>query len=114
MKSIASEADLNVSNGVFVLKFWATWCGPCRMLNPVMEKLEKEFDKVTFYSVDVDQAPDLAQKFKVKSLPTVVFLQDGEEKERALGLQMIKPLRTILRGLSPESEEMIEEKEKTG
>lgn len=114
MKSVASEADLNVSNGVFVLKFWATWCGPCRVLNPVVEKLEKEFDKVEFYSVDVDQAPELAQKFKVKSLPTLVFLKDGEEQERALGVQLIKPLRTILRDLSPETEEAVEKKEKTG
>lgn len=114
MKSVASEADLNVSNGIFVLKFWATWCGPCRVLNPVVEKLEKEFDKVTFYSVDVDQVPDLAQKFKVKSLPTLVFLKDGEEAERVLGVQLIKPLRTILRDLSPETEEETEEKEKTG
>jgi thioredoxin 1 len=114
MKSIASEADLNVSNGIFVLKFWATWCGPCRVLNPVVEKLEKEFDKVTFYSVDVDQAPDLAQKFKVKSLPTLVFLEGDKEAKRVLGVQLIKPLRTILRDLSPKTEEETEEKEKTG
>ena len=97
MLSIANESDLNTDNGIHVIKFWAPWCGPCKMYNPVIEKLDVEFESVNFISIDTDQVPELAKQFKITSLPTLIIIQDGEEKNRVLGLSMISPLRTLLR-----------------
>ena len=100
MLSVANESDFNVDYGLYVIKFWAPWCGPCKMYNPVIDRLDDEFESINFLSVDTDQVPELAKKFKITSLPTLVIIQDGEEKRRVLGLSMIKPLRTLLRETS--------------
>ena len=70
-----------------VVDFWATWCGPCRMLAPVVEKLGEEFsEKVLVAKVDVDAEPELARRFGVMSIPTVVFLKNGREFDRKVGV----------------------------
>jgi len=68
--------------------FWATWCPPCKQLKPTIEALEKEYDgKIEIKSIDVDQNRDLAQKFKVQAIPTLVFLDaKGNELSRIVGL----------------------------
>ncbi len=70
--------------GKILVDFFATWCGPCRMLAPIMEELSKDYQ---VYKIDVDEEPDLAQKYGVMSIPCVVQFVDGEEKERLIGLQ---------------------------
>ena len=72
------------------------------MYNPVIEKLDNEFESINFLSVDTDQVPELAKKFRISSLPTLIIIQDGEEKKRILGLSMIAPLRTLLRNVCDE------------
>ena len=68
--------------------FWATWCPPCKQLKPTIEALEKEYEgKIEIKSIDVDQNKDLAQKFKVEAIPTLVFLDaKGNELSRIVGL----------------------------
>jgi thioredoxin 1 len=68
--------------------FWATWCPPCKELKPTIEALEKEYEgKIEIKSIDVDQNKDLAQKFKVEAIPTLVFLDaKGNELSRIVGL----------------------------
>lgn len=72
----------NVIEGV--VDFSATWCGPCRMLRPVLEKVEKDYD-VPFYSVDVDDVEELAIRFGVSSIPCVIYIKNKEEQDRFVG-----------------------------
>ncbi len=69
-----------------VVDFNATWCGPCKMMAPVLEELSGEYEgKVSFYAVDVDENQDLAQKFSVMSIPNLVFLNKGQLKDSSVG-----------------------------
>ena len=70
-----------------VVDFFATWCGPCKMLAPILEGVEKETPDVAFFRIDVDQAPDLARRFGIMSIPTLIFFCDGEEFSRTVGVQ---------------------------
>lgn len=99
MLSISNELDLNVNHGLYAIKFWATWCGPCKVYGPIVSKLDEEFENITVFSVDVDQVPELAQKFKIKSLPSLILIKDGKEVERIIGATSITPLRTKFRDL---------------
>ena len=67
-----------------MVDFWADWCGPCKMLSPVIESLADQYEgKVLVGKVNVDEEPDLARRFGVMSIPTVVFLKNGQEFDRA-------------------------------
>lgn len=71
-----------------VVDFSATWCGPCKMLAPVLEDVAEELkDKVEFYNVDVDENPGLAQQFNIMTIPTLVILKDGEKVTQQVGFQ---------------------------
>ena len=79
---------------VAVVDFNAVWCGPCRMLAPVLEDIsEKLGDKVNFYSVDVDESPDLAMRYMVNSVPCLVMLKNGELAAQTVGFRP-EPLLT--------------------
>ena len=69
-----------------VVDFFATWCGPCKMLAPILESVEKETEGVAFCRVDVDQAPDLARRFGIMSIPTLIFFRDGNEFAKTVGV----------------------------
>jgi len=68
-----------------LVDFWATWCGPCRMLAPVIEELAGEHPEVQFAKLDVDQVPDVAMRFGVSAIPTVVLFKAGKEVQRFVG-----------------------------
>ena len=70
-----------------VKRFHAAWCGPCRMLAPIMEKVQSKFEGVSFTDVDVDTEYEVAQKYFVRNVPTVVIEKDGQEVQRFAGLQ---------------------------
>lgn len=73
---------------VAVVDFSATWCGPCKMLAPVLEDIsEKLGDRVKFYNVDVDDAPELAQEYRVNSVPCVVLMKKGEFVDQSIGFK---------------------------
>ena len=79
--------DKAVSNGLAMVDFWASWCGPCKMLSPVIERLAEQYEgKALVGKVNVDDEPNLAMRFGVMSIPTVVFLKDGKEIDRKVGV----------------------------
>ena len=77
---------VNSSNPV-VIDFHATWCGPCKVLSPILEELDDEIEGVEFVKLDVDQHPQIAGQNQVMGVPTVVILKDGEVKDRFGGVQ---------------------------
>ncbi len=91
------------NTGLYALKFGATWCGPCKILEPNLKKMEAEFPSINIKHIDVDEYPKLAKEYKIRSVPTVILLKDGQEVKRVSGASLIAPLRKAFR-------ELIEEK----
>jgi len=72
--------------GVTLVDFWAEWCGPCRMVAPIIEELAEEYDgKALIGKVDVDSNPDVAMKYNIRSIPTILILKDGEVVDKQIG-----------------------------
>jgi len=83
----ANNFDETVKDGVVLVDFWATWCGPCRMLAPTIEELAEDYEgRVKVCKVDVDENPTIAMQFKVMSIPTVFFFKDGVVVNKMIGL----------------------------
>lgn len=84
-------------NNVTLIDFWAPWCGPCLMQKPVVQKLVEEYNGTAEISFcNVDENPQLAQKYGVVSIPTLVLLNKGKEVQRFVGVQSEKTLRDAL------------------
>ena len=79
-----------------LVDFWATWCGPCQMQAPILEELVKERDDVIIAKVDVDQNPNLAQKYRVMSIPMLAVFKNGQPVVSAVGLQNKATLNDML------------------
>ena len=85
---ITNENFASLKNGQlpFVIDFWATWCGPCRMLAPIIAELAKEYDgKIVVGKCDVEENEDLAQEFAIRNIPTVLFFKGGEIVDKVVG-----------------------------
>ena len=74
-----------VKDGVTVVDFWATWCGPCKMLTPILEELDNEMEGVNFIKVDADENVDLAARLGVSSIPSVFIFKDGQAIANQIG-----------------------------
>ena len=82
----ADNFESTVSNGVSLVDFWAPWCGPCRMIAPVIEELAEEFEgKANICKVNTDEQQDLAVKYGIRSIPTIIFMKDGEIVDQMVG-----------------------------
>jgi thioredoxin 1 len=94
MSSLATFTDANFNDEVtnamtpVLVDFWAEWCGPCRMLTPILEQVATErAGKVKIGKVNVDENPQLSQQFKVSSIPMMAFFKDGKLVDQVVGLQ---------------------------
>ena len=90
----SQEFDNTIESGVVVVDFFATWCGPCKMLSPVIDELSGELENVNFVKVDIDQSMDLAQKFKIVSVPTLKVSKNGEEVDTLMGFMPKEVLKS--------------------
>ncbi|MEF9991575.1 MAG: thioredoxin [Romboutsia sp.] len=80
------RSDVENGKGVVVVDFYATWCGPCKMLAPVFESLAQEMNgEVRFVKVDIDQSLEIAQKFNISTVPTMMIFKDGRPVESLVG-----------------------------
>ena len=87
-KITAKEFKSEVASGVSVVDFSAEWCGPCKMLGPILEEISNELDgKINFLNVDVDVDADLAVDFGITNIPALVILKDGEQVDLQVGFQ---------------------------
>ena len=81
------EETLN-NNEVVLVDFWAEWCGPCRVLGPTIDELEKEFvDSAVVAKLNITENPDSSTKYSVRSIPTIIIYKNGEEVERLVGVR---------------------------
>ena len=93
----ASAREAIQSGKPVVIDFWATWCGPCIKLGPVIEELDEKYDgKATVGKFNVDEDGDLSTEFGIRNIPTVLFFKDGELKERSVGLVKLADLEAKL------------------
>jgi thioredoxin 1 len=86
--TITNENFEDVKNGnlPLVIDFWATWCGPCRMIAPIISELAEEYDgRITVAKCDVEEADDVAMEFGIRNIPTVLFFKDGKVVDRLVG-----------------------------
>ena len=82
-----------------VIDFWATWCGPCKLMNPILDEVEKENPNLTITRIDIDSDKEMVEQYNIQSVPTYVILKDGKEVDRIIGA---KPKFAFLKRVFPE------------
>ncbi|MEE0748467.1 MAG: thioredoxin [Evtepia sp.] len=80
-----------------LLDFWAAWCGPCTMLSPVVEELAQEHPEISFGKVNVDDVPELAQKYQISAIPTLLLFRDGKPVDMSIGVKSKEELEAFLK-----------------
>ena len=91
------EFDSVTSTGKVLVDCYAPWCGPCRMLSPVMDELSEELTDYTFYKLNVDDAEEVSRKYGIMSIPALLILENGELKQKLVGFKSKSELKEILK-----------------
>ena len=92
----SNEFEQEIQGPVVVVDFYADWCGPCQMLAPVLEQLEKE-TSIKIVKINVDETPDIARAFRIMSIPTLMLFKDGKLVKKELGYMPIERLREFIK-----------------
>ena len=87
IKHIENEAEFKefIKEGLVLIDFFATWCGPCKMLSPVIEQVEREKPELKVVKVDVDEAPAIAAEYGIQAIPTLFLVKDGKIVDKKMG-----------------------------
>lgn len=88
--------ELN-SNGKVVVDCFAEWCGPCKMLSPIIDELAEELTDVNFYKLNVDESVEVVRKYNIMSIPTILIFNDGELINQTVGLKSKEELKELLK-----------------
>ncbi len=83
-------------NHLTLVDFWATWCGPCQMIAPIVEELAAETEGVDFVKVNVDENPDVAMSLGIQAIPTLFLFRDGKPVDRVVGVQSKQALKAMI------------------
>lgn len=90
------KKEIGDSKGITLVDFYATWCGPCKMIAPVIEEVAKEREEILIGKVDVDEENELAATYNVMSIPTLIVFKDGKEYARTLGYKSKQEILDLL------------------
>ena len=97
MKDLSQDSFKDaIATGCVVVDFWAEWCGPCKMLTPILEELSNEMENISFYKVDADANTELAAELLVTSIPTILMYCDGELVMRQIGAKPKALMRKVI------------------
>ena len=91
------EFSEKIKEGKVLVDCFATWCGPCRMLSPILDEVAKEKEDYKFYKLDVDDAGNVSKEYGIMSIPTLLIFEDGELKEKLTGFKTKEELDSILK-----------------
>lgn len=90
------DSEVLKAEGTVLVDFWATWCGPCRMLSPIVDEVASERPDVKVGKINVDEQPELAQQFGIMSIPTLLVFKNGEKVQESVGLILKEKVEALL------------------
>ena len=96
LKENEFDSEVIKADGVSIVDFWADWCGPCKMLSPVIKQIAEERNDIVVGKVNVDEQPGLGVKYKIASIPTVIVFKNGEITNKSIGLVSKAELLSLL------------------